>query len=346
MRKVMTSMLAVAALASAAMAGAVKSQNISADAMWAIHLDAEALLRTGVAKLILAEVEKKDDFLNGIAQIRQVFGLDPLRDVRGVTVYGKVLGGDQIVALIDATVDENNVVGMLMNNSTYRGRQYGDHTLHEWTDNGKPGKPPKTQHACFFDRTTVLIAGGLELLKGAVDVLDGKAKSMAKTGGMKRLSKPPAGAFLVGAAEKVKIPVEDDNPHALVVRAITDLALQVGEAGDAVFVNFTAVTRTADRALKLRQMVQGVVAMAQTQVEQREDIPALGEKVEITGEDTVSRLRATVPIESVKKLVQSLIAEDELKKAEAAQAAAEAELERARQAVQRARARREKAKNK
>jgi hypothetical protein len=314
-KKIMTSMLVAAMLAPAALAGTLKVENISAEAKWAAHLDAEALLKSGIAKFILAEAEKKADFLDGIAKVREAFGFDPLKDIRGITMYGKGLGDDQVVVVVDATLDENKLTGMLMGNETYRGHEYGDLTLHQWTDKAKNGKPAKTQFGCFFDKNTLVVAAGLDLLKGAVDVLAGKADSLAKSKALPLLGNPPAGTFLVAAAGQIKIPVEGNKPRAAAIRDLTDLAMNLGEADEVMFLNVTAATKTARRALQLRQIVQGFVALGQMALQEREDIPPLGEKIDITGEDNVARLSATMPTESVIRVVKFLIAQDARKKA-------------------------------
>lgn len=315
MRKIVTSLLAVAVLAPAGLAGPLKIERIAAAAKWAAHLDAEALLQSGIGRFLLSEAEKKADFLDGIATIREVFGFDPLRDVRGITLYGKVYADQQVVVIADATVDQDKLAGLLTGNPGYRGHEYGDRTLHQWTDKAKGDKPARTQFGCFYDKSTVMIASTLDLLKGAVDVLDGESKSLAQSDALPFLQKPPAGAILVAAGEQIKLPAEGDEPRVAVIRDLTDLALQVGEADGVMFLNVTAGTKTARRALQLRQIVQGFVAMGQMMLQEREDIPPLNEKIEITGEGTVAKLSATVPTESLIRMIKFLAAEAAKKKA-------------------------------
>ena len=318
MKKLAMTALVIGMCCSVTPGGPLKTEQVSGEAIWVAHLDAAALLKSQVGKFILSEIEKKEGFVDGIGKVRETLGFDPLADVRGVTLYGKAIGDDSAVVIIDVTADQKKVLALLEGNATYKATEYGERTLHEWRDDAKTKtdpatgeqvvvKPAKQQFGAFYDAATVIVASSMDLLKGAVDVLDGKAKSLAKSGAIKTLPKPAEGVFLTVAAEHIKFPAKADKPQAAPFRHITDLSAQLGEAKQAVFLHATALTTTAEKAMKLRQVVQGFVALGQMMLAEREDLPALGEKVQVGGTENTVQVDADVPTDSLIKMFQHLV---------------------------------------
>jgi len=324
MKKVTAIALAVVVCGAPALAGPMKADQVAGDARWVAHLDVTTLLKSGLAKFILAEAEKKDSFLDGIAQVREALGFDPLRDLRGVTIYGKTIGDEQAVVVLDATANQEKLLALIGANPSYRAHEYGDRELHEWTDEPKTVvdkmtgeevvKPGKTNFGAFYDPNTVLVASTLDLLKGAVTVLDGEADSLAKTRGIKMLPEPLAGSFLIAAADRIKLPADHKDAKNPVLTSITDIGLQVGEQEDHMFLSAAALAPDAKRALRLRQILQGFIALGQMMLAERQDLPVLGETIRVNGEGNSVTVEASVPTGSMIEMIQHLAA----KKARAA----------------------------
>jgi hypothetical protein len=325
MKRSLTGAIGMVLCCSAALAGPLKTEQVAGEAVWVAHLDAAALLKSGIGKFILQEAQKKEGFLEGMANIRQTLGFDPLADVRGVTLYGKKLGGNSGVVILDATTDQDKILALLKQNQTYQTITYGDYVLHQWTDPPKtktdaPGqevvvKPAETKFGTFYDEKTVLVASSLELLKGAVDVMNGKADSLAKTGAIPTLPKPAEGVLLTIAAEKIEIPAKEGKPNPF--KSITDVSVQVGELQGAMFLHAQALAETAEKGLKLRQIVQGFIALGQVMMQEQPDLPVLGEKIQVGGAGNAVQIDAEVATDSLIKMIQFLAA----RKQQAAQAA-------------------------
>jgi len=315
MRNPMVNALVLAACCSTAVGGALKVEQVAGDARWVAHVDVAAMLKSGLAQFILQEAEKKDSFLEGIAKFREVFGFDPLSDVRSLTLYGKEIGDKAGVVILDATVNPEKILALLAANETYRSREYGDYVLHQWTDQPKagaggdaPAGEPKTHYGCFYDEKIILVASTIELLKGAIDVLNGKRDSLANSEGLKILPKPAAGAFALAAAEGLKVPPDAKPQQAALMRHVRDVAVQAGETEGSTFVNITALTETAQRAVKLRQVIQGLVALWQMTMAEKPDAPDLGETVEVTGQENVVHVAAAAPTKSLIEMIKFLAA--------------------------------------
>jgi len=303
--------MALVVLASTAFAGPLRTDQVAGDAKWVAHADVEAMLESGMGKFMLTEAQKKPDFVNKMTDLRQNFGFDLTRDVRGVTLYGKKVGPKAGVIILDMTVDQQKVRELLATNETHREIKYGDRTLHKWTDPAKVGPdgeeiPGKTSFGVFYDAKTVVVASSMDLLKGAIDVLDGKADDLAKTKGLPMLPKSVEGEFMLAVASDIELPALAAKPKAAALRHITDISLQVGESKEGTFAEIVAVVSDAKRATQLRNVVQGFVALGQILMAEREDLPVLGEKITVNGTNNTVSITAAVPTESLIEMMEFL----------------------------------------
>ena len=322
MKNLAASALVLVLCVSAAPGGPLKTERVAGDARWVAHIDVDAALTSGTGKVALDEAAKKEKFHAGLEKIRQTLGFRPLKDVRGLTLYGKDYARDMGVAVIDVTAEQDKLLALLVQNEAYKRIEYGDHTLHKWTaqprcdEEGEVVSEGKTHVGCFYDENTIVIASTVELLQAAVDVLDGKAESLAKTKALKMLPVPAEGAFLVAAAEGIRLP-KAKHPRAAMLRKITDAAVQIGESDGSVFLKISVLAGSVKKATRIRQVAQGFVALAQMWMQEMADeqMPALGEKIEVTGTENAVQLDATVPTESLIEVLRYAAARAEKIKA-------------------------------
>ena len=188
----------------------------------------------------------------------------------------------------------------------------GDHGfVMALADPAKPGAdgeliPGKTNYGTFFDATTAVAASSLDLLKQALDVLDGKAESLAKTKALPMLPKPVAGEFIVAVASGVPMPTDKPGPQAAIFRSASVMSFQAGEDDEGTFAELIAVAEDAEKAMRVRNIIKGLVALMQIQLAEREDLPLLYEKVVVGGEDSEVRVSLTVPTESLIEMFKFL----------------------------------------
>jgi hypothetical protein len=309
MNKFAISLMAVALIASPLLAGPLNKEKVAGDAAWVAHVDIDALLKSDLGKFVLDKAGEKDKFIEGLVKLQEAFGLDPLRDIRGLTLYGEKIGDkdEQGVVIADATLDADKVLPLLRENVTYKAIEHGDRVLHQWTDQ-KEGKPAKTQTGCFYDAKTIVIGSTVDLVKKAVAVLDGEVANLVKTGALSNLPKPAAGAFLIAAAEGIDLSSEEEHPKAAIFRSVTGGVLQAGELDGVLFASLALTAKNAEDAANIRQMAQGFVALFKVGMQEKlpEDLQNLGEKITVGGSEATAQLDVTLPTESAIKLVKHL----------------------------------------
>jgi len=299
MKRLAVVAVAAAVLGSAAMAGPLKTSSVAGDAKWLAHVDVEAAIRSDIGQFVLGEAKKKPGFDLARLAFKKIAGFDPLKDIRGITAYGKELGSGAVV--IDGTADQQDLLDLVKTIKSHKELKYGKYVLHQWTDRRR-GKTPV---GCLYDKDTVVLADRVELLQNAIDVLDGKAYSMAKTGSLKILPAPAHGSLMIAAAAGLALP-EKARAHGVLLQKITGAAVQISEAQGRLSLQVSLTTKAAEDAECIRQIVQGFVALGKLmkQHERFKALRDLGEKITVSGEGATARLDASMPTASVIKVLK------------------------------------------
>ena len=317
MKRLSLALMILLAVIAPAVAGPLKQADVPATAKWVAHLDVGGTQASKTGQWLLAQARKDPKFNAGIAQAQRIFGVDLLKDIHGITLYGEDYGKDNGVVVINATVNQGQLLELLRGNPSYASLVHGGHTIHKWLDE----KKDKVQYGTFHGNSHVVIAPSKELMIRAIDVLNGWAESL---GAADLLSVPGGdGALLVAAAEGFPI----DEKTAVLFRDVTRVALEVGETKGTFRARLALTTRTPEHATRFRQMAQGLVAFAKT-VQGHKNLAFLqgqGETMTIGGDETSAKVEVTIPAESLTRVLELLRQMEEEKKKAEAEAAAAAE---------------------
>jgi len=304
MKKLILSAIVTTLISSTVFGGALNTKVVAGDASWVAHADIDAILTSELGKMFLAAAEKKEGFAKGIEAMKKEFGCDPLTDIRGITAYGPQLGDRAGVLVVDVTVASDKLIDLLKAKESYKSAEHGRHVIHQWTEVKKHSDKAETSYACFYDNKTIVIATDLKRLAGALDVLDGKADSLAKTNAIESLPEIAKGAFFVLAADKIVFP-KGKAPRALILKGVSAVSGQGGEADGSVFVSVRVLAGSDEDAVNMRTFIQGFLAlvMMMRQQEKFADLQNLGEKIDVGGKGKEVQVDATIPVKSVARIL-------------------------------------------
>ncbi|MDP6636952.1 MAG: hypothetical protein QGG42_18790 [Phycisphaerae bacterium] len=304
MKKLILSAIVTTLISTTVFGGALNSKVVGGDATWVAHIDIESILNSDLGKMFLAAAEEKEGFAQGIEDMKKHLGCDPLKDIRGITVYGPVLGDHDGAVVVDVTVATDKLIDILKAKESYESSKHGEHVIHQWTDDKKHSDKKQTTYACFYDNKTVAFGSSVKRLASALDVLDGKADSLAKTNAIKALPDAVDGSFFVVAADKIVFP-EGKAPRAAILKRITALSIQGGEGKDGVFISTSVLAGSDKDAVNMRKFIQGFLALSEMirQQEKFADLQDLGEKIEIGGEGKEVRIDASIPVKSIVRIL-------------------------------------------
>ena len=149
-------------------------KNVSAEAHWLGHLDFDAMRESTFVQKMMEQQKHKAR----LAFVAKYLGMNPEEDLHGMTFYGSEIGKHTGVMLLHAKVDRErimNLAKMLTNPEITKHRQ---HEIHHWTRKSRHGSRDHTFATAFYGDDRIVFASSVDLLKQAVDVLDGEASSL------------------------------------------------------------------------------------------------------------------------------------------------------------------------
>jgi len=260
-------------LASVVQAAPVDLRGVSADAKWLVHVDVDAVKASQFVERAGREVVNKwPRAKQAVTLVRDRIGMDPTKDLQGVTFYGDQIKKRTGVVLVHASLDQDRLLEKLEAAPDYRTSSYGSHTLHTWTHD-KGTRREATVTGCFAGTSLLVLGPSAANVMAALDVLDGKLPNLA--GGDSSLAAPvPKGtAVLIRAVDldQTQLPVKSP-----LVKQSKALSLVVGENEGTVFAKGTLVAASSEIAERMTKVAEGLLAMATLQAaDQPEAIDAI-----------------------------------------------------------------------
>lgn len=258
------------------LAGPFEREHVAADAKWMLHMDFEALEDAEALEELYQERVSDHQFVRSLEEGRWDVNIDFEADVRGVTLYGKQLSQLQGVLLLYMETGSGQESEMTPNLPGYDVIPYEGHRLHTWSwpeeetpqgqnqpkgqdkRNASKGQKEEATLAMAFPKEDMIVwAGNVELLKWAIDVLDGRAENLNATESFLAEHSPPGTVFLVRAAGMGDTDIAKDMPW---VEQIKGFAYAEGLQNGKWFSRFAADTGTPQVNTHVKSVVDGVVS--------------------------------------------------------------------------------------
>ncbi len=249
--------ISVLALGSGAHAGPLELKQVAADSKWLAHIDVDAVRQSTVVRNAWrAAVEEHKDADAKLAFVRGVLGMDLTKDIHGLTFYGKEIGKPQGVLIVAGQFAPDRLAALAAVLPGYTGATYGDYAIASWKCDchGHSG----TVAAALHGKDQLVIAGSVDDLKAALDVLDGKAAGL--TGDSSLAGNIPPGTSFLLRVQGLK---DADIPCKIpVLKQIESFRTVAGEQDGKSFVRSRYImTDPATAALAL-EVVEGRKAEA------------------------------------------------------------------------------------
>lgn len=235
------------ALAASLQAAEFNPAHVSSDAKWWLHADLEAARGTEMGKRVVSVVEDKQGAQ--LRALKRMFSLNPLTDLKGITLYGDGRA-DHAVVLIHGKFDRAHLEDLVAAGDDYSSEEKDGTTIHSWTDKGK------RQHAFFAQNDLLVFSHFPDLLNVAMTTL--KSQGMAPDPFVSAGSGAP---FLVGSAMLSEVEMKGDESELLGHAEVLKIAL--AEAGGRM--EGRMLIDTADRAdgERFRKIMEGMIALGE-----------------------------------------------------------------------------------
>jgi hypothetical protein len=257
----LATLAAVTLLSVPALGGGLESKNVSREARLLVHFDVDALLRSDTWRLVSARASESGAIeLDGLQEIERELGIDPLKDLRSITVYG--FGGDEEHTVILATVGPaiETALARLGMQESYRRETRDGRELHSWKVDGESVTGWLAPAAENGDRVVALSPDVATLLRG-IDVLQGTAPSLAGARDAAVHTSPRLGSIVYVSAADLPKDLDLDEASKVLDMA-QSVTLDLGESGGLFFAKVALTVTSEDEALDVIDVLEGLRALA------------------------------------------------------------------------------------
>ncbi|MHC4202713.1 MAG: hypothetical protein ACYSU0_22205 [Planctomycetota bacterium] len=281
------------------LAGRPEFKVLPGSANWVAQLDVRRLLATEVGGLIRAAAQKPRPRAR-IDAVKALFSVDLLSDIHSLTLCGEGAGPETSVLYVQGNFDKEKLVTILRALDGYREIAYRDHVILRL-----PNKKSKERvsYGCFARADLVVVSESRKTLEGALDVLDGKGRSLADRELFADLTDPRREFVFLAAAKDIH-DMQGVRPKAAILGHIVDLVLRVDEKEGNVIAVLTLVADDATSATRFAQVVQGLQAAALLNEADKPQLAELARRLTVQSNGRSVQITLALPVDMVRKAAE------------------------------------------
>jgi hypothetical protein len=258
MKKLLLASLAWLA-ASAHPSDELRRERLPADVDFVVHIDVEGFKQTQLWKHVREEGEDMDLDIEELDDIREDFGIDPLTDVRAITLYKVESEEEPTVVLFSSNAKVDEALVRLQKEREYRRVVSSGIELHTWSDSGDDDECAYAYvHAVGAERVVVLASSESSAVRAA-RVLRGQDPSHASAGTLLTLA-PARGSFLYLAAAEIPH-LHEFTPASPILGLAQGIQVDLGEAGGFLRAHMGVTTGSPQDALDISNVVNGLMSI-------------------------------------------------------------------------------------
>jgi hypothetical protein len=272
---------------------------VPADALWVLHLDMEKLTSSALFKM-LTEAGGGPDIQQKTGEFFEKFKMDPFKDIKAVTVFGRGEAREEPVVAVSGNFDKAHLLGLLKADPSHKETPYGKYTLYSW----------KNKHfGVFVNDNLVLITENEKDIKSALDAVDGKAKNISASPLVARLQKESANAIATFAVADIA-GLTGERKGAAASRAMPAILSKmqsatgsISETGDKLNLKFEIGAASDQVAKDIEAAVRGVIALVNLQFTDSDaQLITRGINVKVDGEKV--RIDASYLVPELTKIIR------------------------------------------
>ena len=255
MNKVILALAGTMLSASPLLADGVDKSQVPADTPFLVHLDLEGFLDSTIGKIIMEQAGEDLLSESGLSEIEEELGINPLEDIKSVTVFSAGGSMEQGVALVRCTARIEKAFARLHEEEDVRTFEEGGYKLHAF-------EGAVAYLAKDGDERIVLLSDDVSQVVKAAAVLHGEAENLAGNERSSLKVTPMKGAFLFVEVGDALGDLIDDGPASVLGKMAKSMSLQIGEDDGDLTIRAEIETATEDDARKVASVLQGFQALA------------------------------------------------------------------------------------
>lgn len=255
----LTALLSLALTLPIATGDGLRRERLPAEVDFVMHFDLESFKTTRLYTMVLENEDLEADF-DEFGEIEERFGLDPLRDVRAVTLYKVEQEEEPTVVLLSTSTKVDAALQKLQKERGYARLSEGAIELHTWKEESHDDESVFAYLHGSGEERVVVLASKRDSAVRAARVLRGESPSLARAGTGLSVT-PGEGSFLYLAASDLSR-MDEFAPASQVFGLAQGLQFDVGEAGGFLRAHVGVTTKNADDAFEIANVVNGFVSLA------------------------------------------------------------------------------------
>lgn len=255
MNKAILALAGTLLTASPLFADGVDKSQVPAGTPFLVHLDLEGLLDSTVGKIILERVGDELLSESGLSEIEEELGINPLEDIKSITIFSTGGSMEHGVALVRCTARIEQAFERLHEEQDMRTFEEGGYTLHAIDD-------AVAYLAKDGDERIVLLSDDVSQIVEAADVLHGEAANLADNERSSLKVTPMKGAFLFLEVGDALGDLMEDGPASVLGKVAKSFSLQIGEDDGDITIRAEIETENEVDASKVSSVLQGFQALA------------------------------------------------------------------------------------
>ena len=268
----------------------VQTASIPENTQWLLHFDMEKFTSTRLYSLLLAEHSGNMSKIIG-TKILEKFGIDPAKDITGITIFGTAKDKDKAVVSLTGNLHKDTLLSLVKEVKDHKEARHGKHTVYRWD---------RSQVGAFANDNMLLIGKDDSAIKNALDVIAGKKNNIKKTKMMSYLKDMPKNAFLQVVVDNISSIVGAKQP--LILQKTGMVFFMALEKNEDLNLKLKLATDTTETAKNIEQVVRGFTAMAKMQLngkEGKEHIWKVLEALAISVKGNIVELGLSYPSEAL-----------------------------------------------
>ena len=281
----------------AAPAAAVSSEQLAvvpAEAQWALHIDMQKLTSSSMFKALvgegeMAKIQGKTDEI--FAKLR----IDPMKDLKGVTVFGLGKKDEEAVVALSGKFDRAHLIGLIKAETTHQEIPFGKYTIYKWEDD---------EFGAFAADDLVLLGENEQAIKSALETLEGRKKDAVPPLLARAFKESPDALLVFGVNNVSGLVGEHDMP--VILSKMKGASGSVAESGENINLQVNILADSAQVAKDVEQAIRGLLAIANLQLKES-DAQAVAEAIKIVVDGENVRINAAYPLNKLLSLIQNKV---------------------------------------
>jgi len=234
-------------LAAPAYPGAIPVKIVPESARWVAHLDMEKFTATE----LFGYLEKDGKFEIKTRDLDRWLKMDPVKDIKGVTVFGFGPGDKQVAFVVEGKLDKAGLIAKAESEKDVQKTAYGAYTVYSGDGDGC---------GAFITDTMVVFAEDRALVEKVLDTAAGKAKDFGGTPLHASLKDVPAGAFVSGVLPDLTA-LGKEIGQSKVLDQASGLFFLAQEKSGQLVLRLQVTAASPESAKNMADVVQGLIAM-------------------------------------------------------------------------------------